>query len=239
MWSFFHNIAFCIMIKSIKNKLRKYLPIYYFQHSRSYAQDGEDMILKALYESKKDYKGFFVDVGAHHPVRYSNTKYFSKKGWKGINIEPTPTAIKAFEMFRKRDVNLNIGVGPERGKLKFYCFNEPALNSFSEEVSKRIDRESTKYKIIKEVDIDVLPLSDVFDNYLPPNSKIDFLTIDVEGLDFQVLLSNDWEKYKPEIILIEESIDVDDLSKSPIYTFLKEKGYRFFAKTPRTCFYRL
>lgn len=227
------------MIKAIKKVLLKYLPVNYFAYSKSYSQDGEDMILKAIYEHKKEYNGFFVDVGAHHPVRYSNTNYFYKRGWKGINIEPTPSAIGAFNTFRKRDVNLNIGIGPEKTKLKFYCFNEPALNSFSEEVSKRIDRESVKYKIIKELDIDVFPLSDVFDKYLPENTPIDFLSIDVEGLDYQVLLSNNWEKYKPAVILIEENVDVDKLKDSPIYAFLKGKGYSFFAKTLRTCIYRL
>jgi len=227
------------MIKPIKKALLKYLPVNYFEYSNSYSQDGEDMILKALFEQKKGYKGFFVDVGAHHPIRYSNTNYFYKRGWKGINIEPTPSAISAFNTFRRRDINLNIGIGPEKGKLKFYCFNEPALNSFSEEVSKKIDRESEKYKITKELDIDVLTLAEVFDRHLPTNKTIDFLSIDVEGLDYQVLLSNNWEKYKPTVILVEENINVDDLKNSPIYNFLKEKGYNFFAKTLRTCFYRL
>jgi FkbM family methyltransferase len=227
------------MIKAIKKVLLKYLPVNYFAYSKSYSQDGEDMILKAIYEQKKGYKGFFVDVGAHHPVRYSNTNYFYKRGWKGINIEPTPSAIGAFNTFRKRDINLNIGIGPEKTKLKFYCFNEPALNSFSEEVSKRIDAESGKYKIIKELDIDVLPLGDVLDLHLPANTTIDFLSIDVEGLDYQVLRSNNWDKYKPSVILVEENVNVDDLNHSPIYKFLKDKGYTFFAKTLRTCVYRL
>ena len=227
------------MIKKIKQMLIKYLPIAYFQYSKSYAQDGEDMILKAIYEQKKNYKGFFVDVGAHHPVRFSNTRYFYKRGWRGINIEPTPSAIQAFKTFRKRDINLNIGIGPQKGHLKFYCFNEPALNSFSKEVSERIHHESSKYKIINELDIEVLPLADVFDQYLPKGVTIDFMTVDVEGLDFQVLLSNNWEKYKPSILLVEESVDVDQLKESPIYNFLKEKGYHFFAKTLRTCIYRL
>jgi len=227
------------MIKAIKKVLLKYLPVNYFAYSKSYSQDGEDMILKAIYEQKKGYKGFFVDVGAHHPVRYSNTNYFYKRGWKGINIEPTPSAIGAFNTFRKRDINLNIGIGPEKTKLKFYCFNEPALNSFSEQVSKKIDAESGKYKIIKELDIDVLPLGDVLDQHLPVNTPIDFLSIDVEGLDYQVLLSNNWDKYKPGVILVEENVNVDDLNHSPIYQFLKGKGYSFFAKTLRTCVYRL
>ncbi|MEE1946808.1 FkbM family methyltransferase [Pedobacter sp. KR3-3] len=227
------------MIKNLKRILSKYLPVHYFQYSRSYSQDGEDMILKALFEQKKNYKGFFVDVGAHHPVRFSNTQYFYKRGWRGINIEPTPDAIKAFRLFRKRDINLNIGIGETRGELKFYCFNEPALNSFSKEVSMRVDAESNKYKIIKVLDIPVLPLAEVFDQYLPKGQTIDFLSIDVEGLDFQVLLSNNWELYKPSVILVEENVDVDAIKDSKIYTFLKEKGYSFFAKTLRTCVYRL
>lgn len=226
------------MINFLKQKLIKFLPTYYFQFSKSYSQDGEDMILKTLFEQKKGYKGFFVDVGAHHPVRFSNTKYFYNRGWRGINIEPTPDAIKAFKLFRKRDINLNIGIGPEKGNLTFHCFNEPALNSFSKEVSERIDRESDKYKIIQRLEIDVLPLSEVFDKHLPSGQKIDFISIDVEGLDFQVLQSNNWDKYEPEVILIEENVNIDEISKSPIYQFLKEKGYKFFAKTLRTCIYR-
>lgn len=227
------------MIKTLKKKLSKYLPVNYFIYSRSYSQEGEDMILKNLVGQNKGYKGFYVDVGAHHPVRFSNTRYFYKRGWSGINIEPTPNAIKAFHNFRKRDINLNIGVGKDKGKLKFFCFNEPALNSFSEEVSRRVDKESTKYKIIQELDIDILPLSEIFEKHLPQNTTIDFLNIDVEGLDYDVLLSNNWDKYKPKVILIEEHTEIDQLNNSPIYLFLKEKGYRFFAKTHRTCIYCL
>lgn len=222
----------------IKEQLQKILPTYYFQFSRSYSQDGEDMILKALFESKKGYKGFFVDVGAHHPVRFSNTKYFYDRGWKGINIEPTPNAIKAFKLFRKRDINLNIGIGSNEDSLTFYCFNEPALNSFSKEVSEKIHQSGGKYRIIKEEKIEVLPLAKVFDKYLPKGQTIDFISIDVEGLDYNVLLSNDWEKYQPEIILVEENVNVDELGNSPIYKFLKSKGYSFFAKTLRTCIYK-
>lgn len=222
----------------LKKLLTKLLPVHYFTSTASYSQDGEDMILKSIYEGKKGYRGFFVDVGAHHPVRYSNTRFFYKRGWRGINIEPTPSAIKPFKLFRKRDINLNIGVGGEKGSMKFYCFNEPALNSFSKEISEKIVRETPRYKIVKVVDIEVLPLSEVFDTYLPSGTKIDFMSIDVEGLDFEVVKSNNWEKYKPDVILVEESVNVDDLSHSPIYQFLKSKGYVFFAKTLRTCIYK-
>jgi hypothetical protein len=75
----------------------------------SYSQDGEDMVLKVFfYENKRKYEGFYIDVGAHHPFRFSNTAFFYQKGWRGINIEPTPDLIKKFKRYRKRDINLNV-----------------------------------------------------------------------------------------------------------------------------------
>jgi FkbM family methyltransferase len=223
---------------SLKKILLKYLPVNYFQSYVSYSQEGEDMVLRSFYEGQKKYKGFFVDVGAHHPYRFSNTLYFYKKGWRGINIEPTPGAIKAFKIFRKRDINLNIGISPVKDILTFYCFNEPALNGFSKEISEERNNAATNYKIIKEVAIQTLPLSEVFDNCLPQGQKIDFLTIDVEGLDLAVLQSNNWQKYKPAYIAVEDRIDFENLSKSEVYSYLKKQGYHLVAKTLRTLFFK-
>ncbi len=224
---------------SLKKILLKYLPVHYFEWHISYSQEGEDMVLRSFYEAKKNYKGFYVDVGAHHPYRYSNTNYFYKKGWKGINIEPTPGAIRAFKIFRKRDINLNIGISDKSDKLLFYCFNEPALNGFSKEVSEERDKTSTRYKIIEEIEVETQPLSAVLDKYLPKNQQIDFLSIDVEGLDLLVLKSNDWKKYKPAYILVEDSINFTSLADSEVHEFLEKQGYAIIAKTMRTLFFKL
>ena len=197
------------------------------------------MVLRSLFEGQKNYKGFFVDVGAHHPYRFSNTLHFYQKGWRGINIEPTPGAIKAFNTFRSKDINLNIGISDHQGKLTFYCFNEPALNGFSKELSEERNNTSKKYKIIKEVDVETYPLSDILDKYVPAGQKIDFLTIDVEGLDLMVLKSNNWDKYKPSYILVEDKIDFTNLSDSEVYRYLDERGYKMVAKTLRTLFFKL
>src|SRR5690606_16507344 len=161
----------------LKKLILKIFPFHYYRSYKSYSQEGEDMVLRSFYERKKNYKGFFIDVGAHHPYRFSNTMYFYKRGWRGINIEPTPTVIKLFRLFRKRDITLNTGISETHQKLKFYCFNEPALNGFSKEISEKRNQ-SGSYKIIKTVDIETFPLSEILDKHLPPNQKIDFLTID-------------------------------------------------------------
>lgn len=224
---------------NLKKVLLKYLPLDRFRSARSYSQEGEDMVLRSFYEGKKNYKGFYVDIGAHHPYRFSNTHYFYKKGWKGINVEPTPGAIKAFNLFRRRDINLNVGISSDIDTLTFYCFNEPALNGFSKEISEERDKTSSKYKIVKEVAITTYPLAHVLDKYLPSSQKIDFLTIDVEGLDLQVLKSNNWVKYKPSYILVEDRINFDNIRDSEIYVYLEEQGYQLVAKTLRTLFFKL
>jgi FkbM family methyltransferase len=224
---------------NLKKIILKYFPVDRFKSVKSYSQEGEDMVLRSFYEGKKKYKGYYVDIGAHHPYRFSNTLFFYQKGWRGINIEPTPGAIKAFNIFRHKDINLNIGISNRRDKLTFYCFNEPALNGFSKELSEERNNTSEKYKIIKEVEVETYPLAEILDKYLPARQKVDFLTIDVEGLDLMVLKSNNWNKYKPAYILVEDKIDFTNLSNSEVYKYLEEQGYQLVAKTLRTLFFKL
>src|SRR5690554_7725497 len=125
---------------SIRKRIRRWFPLDKFLSHRSYSQEGEDMVLRGFYEDKKNYRGFYIDIGAHHPFRFSNTMYFYKKGWKGINIEADPKALKLFNGFRKRDINLNIGISGIKQLLTSYSFNESALNGFSKEISLERDK---------------------------------------------------------------------------------------------------
>lgn len=206
---------------------------------KSYSQDGEDMILRSMFDDLGGRpNGFYIDIGALHPFRFSNTAYFYQLGWRGINIEPSPDAIRLFEQHRKNDINLNIGIGEKHEELTFYCFDEPALNSFSKELSEERNR-TTSYNITGTMPIKAYPLSDVLEKHLPAGQKIDFMSIDVEGLDMAVLQSNNWEKHKPEFVLAEDLIDVEHLQKSGVYNFLVSKNYRLKAKTERTLIFHL
>jgi FkbM family methyltransferase len=222
-----------------KKFILKHFPVDKFRFLKSYSQEGEDMVIRSFFEGKKNYKGYYVDVGAHHPYRYSNTLHFYQHGWQGINIEPTPGAVKLFNTFRRKDINLNIGISEKADKLTFYCFNEPALNGFSKEHSEEINRSNLPYRIIKEVEVETSPLGEVLDKYLPPGQNIDFLTIDVEGLDLMVLKSNNWSKYKPSFILVEDRIDFNNLNQSEVFNYLEAIGYQLVAKTFRTLFFKL
>ncbi|WP_206538015.1 FkbM family methyltransferase [Sphingobacterium deserti] len=212
----------------------KHIPVHKFFHYCSYAQDGEDMIIRSLYEHLKGYKGYYVDVGAHHPYRFSNTKYFYSKGWRGINIEPSPKALRLFRIFRSRDISLNIGVSDSPQELTYYCFNEPALNGFSKELSEYRNSAHARYHLIKTIVVKTLPLAQILDQYLPKGQKIDFLTIDAEGFDLIVLQSNDWTLYRPAFVLVEDAVDFLQLRDSAIYQLMAKVGYSLVAKTVRT-----
>lgn len=204
-----------------------------------YSQDGEDIILKEFFLSNKIEKGFYVDIGAHHPKRFSNTYMFYKKGWRGINIDAMPESMKLFNKKRKRDINLELGISEKEDNLTYYMFDESGLNGFSKEISELRDQNSN-YKLIGEKKIKTYPLSYILDKYLPQNQKIDFMNIDAEGLDLEVLKSNNWNKYKPAYILVEITInDLEEILKDEIYVFLKKMNYFLVSKTYRTCIFKL
>ncbi len=205
----------------------------------SYSQEGEDLIISRFFEGQP--KGFFVDIGAHHPKRFSNTYLLYMKGWTGINIDPMPGIMNLFNKTRPNDINLEIGISAEDSELTYYIFNERALNTFSKrEASIKAQIDPLKYFIVKEQVINTYPLSTILDRYLKNSShNIDLMSIDVEGLDLDVLISNDWIKYRPKLILVEElRTNIEMLFKnSEINKFLQSNNYSLYYRTYNTSFY--
>lgn len=202
----------------------------------SYSQEGEDLILKRIFEDQG--KGFYIDVGAHHPKRFSNTYLFYKKGWKGINIDATPGSMGEFRKIRPRDINLEKAISDKKEILKYYIFNEPALNTFSITEAKKKNG-LREFKIVEELEIQTFQLSEILKEFIQLEQKIDFLTIDVEGFDFKVLKSLDWSIHQPSVVLIEAlSLDVENLMTDEIYIFLKRKSYKLIAKTFNTLIFK-
>ncbi|OSQ31881.1 SAM-dependent methyltransferase [Thalassospira sp. MCCC 1A03138] len=196
-----------------------------------YSQEGEDAILARLFSAQKN--GFYVDVGAHHPRRFSNTFHFYQSGWTGINIEPNPSAEAVFKKQRPRDINLCVGVSDCPEKLVYYEFNDPALNTFDSDLAQSRD-ETVVYTILTTREVNVERLDSILEKHLPFGVDIDFMSIDVEGLDLKVLMSNDWVKYRPKCVLVEcllHEISFEYIQNSDVYSFLMSKGYVFFAKT--------
>ncbi len=189
-----------------------------------YSEFGEDFVAAVLLGFKKN--GTYVDIGAFQPKELSVTYYFYRKlDWSGITIEPNPAAKEKFESQRPRDQFVNQGVSNKESILNYYEFKDPTLNSFSEEVYK--NNEAT---FISKKEIKVSPLRDILATYLEEGSEIDLMNIDVEGLDREVLESNDWERFSPKVLVIEDhQFDPEHPLESEIVKFIKSKGYKLKA----------
>lgn len=226
-----------IRLKSCIFRLIKLFGMERLMYSNSsYSQEGEDMILRRYLDVGSP--GVYVDVGAHHPFRFSNTYFFYKNGWSGINIDPLPEVMNLFKATRPRDINLNVGVSKKSGTMSYYMFNEPALNTFDQTLAE--SRVSDVYKLIDTQEVRVAPLSTLLQQHGHAYDSIDFMSVDVEGHDLEVLKSNDWQKIRPKIVLVECLMpsSIDDLRADAVFNFMTGNGYKLVAKSLYSCFFK-
>jgi FkbM family methyltransferase len=199
-----------------------------------YAQEGEDMLLARLLEAEPT--GFYVDVGAHHPLRFSNTYVFYQRGWNGINIEADPDAVPLFRRLRPRDTHVQCGVSDRPGTLTYYRFEESALNTFDAGLAAE---RAGHWRTRASIQVPVTTLAEILSSHLPAGQAISFLSIDVEGHDLAVLRSNDWARYRPPYVLSESlRSSLATLDSDPQCRFMASVGYEAFAKTVNTVVYR-
>lgn len=207
--------------------LKKSLPFVGDASFKSYSGNGEDIILKEyLFKGKKN--GFFVDVGAFHPKIISNTFLLSKAGWRGINIEPNPQAYKLFQKYRPKDINLKLGVAEVASEKTYYNFSYSGANTFDVTVGEQKSEKDWNTVISKEK-LHCEPLKTILEMHVPANTEIDLLDIDVEGLDLEVLKSNDWNRFRPKVVLVEDKEFRQNPGQSDVYLFMLEQGYRFYS----------
>ncbi len=163
----------------------------------SYAQNREDVLLNRLFPESSS--GFYIDVGACHPVVHSVTKLFYERGWHGINIEPIPNLSAMLAQDRPRDVNLCAGLSNREGTSTLYeCVASVELSTFSEEQAEDLRRQGFE---LVEHSIPVTTLSRVCEEYA--GRTVDFLKIDVESYERQVLEGADWGRHRPRVVVIE------------------------------------
>ena len=232
------KIAKNIKVRINPKSFYSYSKEIYAHHVLSYSQEGEDQVLARFLEGQEN--GFYIDIGAHHPQRFSNTYHFYLNGWSGINIDAMPGSMDNFNKLRPKDINLEVAVSDVSEKLTYYEFNETALNGFSKELSEQRDG-LRDYRVVATHQMETRTLAEILDKYLPEGKKIDFMSVDVEGLDLQVLKSNNWEKYRPQFVLVEslktaKSIVV--LENSDIYAYIISREYHLCAKLFYTAFFK-
>jgi FkbM family methyltransferase len=182
-----------------------------FESGTYYSQFYEDYILAYVF---RDYKtGFYVDVGANDPNISNVTKYFYDRGWRGVNIEPLPEEFKKIVQARTRDKNYNVGISNTETTLTFYQAPLGALDQFSTFDKAEADNLTKKSGIVfKELSVPVTTLDKILQKANLP--EINFISIDVEGFEKQVIESINFSRYKPSVLCIEAT---EPSTESPSY----------------------
>jgi FkbM family methyltransferase len=196
--------------------------------SPTYSTGGEDALLNYLFGFRN--QGFFVDVGAFHPIHSSNTYLFYLKGWRGINIDARPGSMDAFDRVRPRDINLVRAISSGHETLTYAAMGDhPSMNSFSDEFMGALQ---TRDLVTSRTPIETVPLAHVLAEHLPVGQEIDFMTIDVEGMELQVLSSNDWTLHRPSLVLLESFAPLgEELFAGEVASYMAGQRYRMILKT--------
>lgn len=185
---------------------------------KSYGQFGEDAVIQALI---KKAKGTYVDVGAYHPTLYSNTYALYRRGWHGVTIDPNKDMIRLHTLIRPRDTSIHTAIG-ESGVGTYYRYSDGAFNTLSTADSE--ERKKNSYlKLLGTDEVTFQSLGDILKEQ--KISEIDFLNIDVEGKDFEVLQSHDWSIPTHVIAVEDDGFKIQNASVCKTYSLLSEKGY--------------
>ncbi len=219
------TLVHCVLSHLSGNEIPKSLLDYFENISDAclhYSQEGEDVVLARILPQDKI--GFFVDIGAHHPVRFSNTYALYRKGWRGINVDATPGCMHAFNRLRPEDINIESAISDFETPMTFHMFKEGALNTFDTSLAK--EYVDSGWALESTIELRPRTLSSILDQYLPTGKPIDLLSIDVEGKEMEVLKSNDWHSYCPDFIVLEVlSTPFASLKSHDAVVFLADKGY--------------
>lgn len=166
---------------------------------KSFSQNKEDLIIEKILKRKlKSY----IDIGSNHPVKFNNTYRSYLFGARGVNVEPNLALIKNYRQLRPKDKNLQIGIARQKSISTFYQLDPDVDSTFSlKQVQNKVIHGchlTAKYQV------KILTLKNIFRKYFN-HKNIDLLSIDTEGYDFQILQSNNWHKYRPKVICIEDN----------------------------------
>lgn len=231
-----------LLPKSLIRVIRDSLESLPFMWSRKYyGQFGEDAVLQNILREKawqraakenaseiRSDRGFYVDIGAFAPIQHSNTYWFYRRGWRGINVDATPGSMRIFRWVRRRDINLELAVSGRAGEITYYCWGVPnVMNTTSKETAEQVVKQGGEQP--EKLTIQARTLEHILDEHLPKNQTIDFLSTDVEGHNLEVMKSNNWDKYKPRLVLVEADenySNLEEITNSELSLFLKGKRYR-------------
>ena len=202
--------------------------LYYEKYAKkSYSLSNIDVVIDYIFKGIK--KGIYIDIGCNHPIKHNNTYLLHKRGWRGINVDSDKTSIKLFNRYRKNDHNIRNIVSDNTDLKKLYFYHDrSAINTLSKElVDKRLIKPK---KIIEEKST---TLNKIIENSPFKDKKINLLTIDVEGHEYNILKNFNFSNYKIDLIVVEfleKKLDIVEIFKQSLDAVIKSNIYNLLTK---------
>jgi FkbM family methyltransferase len=206
--------------------------IYELRHYQksNYSQFNEQETLSRIVQQPT---GIYVDVGAGRPITGSNSFFLYRRGWVGICIDPIRNNQILHKILRPRDIFLKVICG-RKAESVFYLFNPYEYSTTLEQVAINVmDKYGDEIKLISRYPIASLSLSEILRRQ--EVKQIDFLNIDTEGADLEVLKSLDWSVWKPLVIAIEAW----PAAEKQVADYLFQLGYQFVQSCGPTLIFKL
>ncbi|CAN5489583.1 hypothetical protein BH10ACI2_BH10ACI2_03810 [soil metagenome] len=232
-----HSMLRKLVPSGIKEKLRSKLyelvnPPSYDRYLRSYSQAGEDRIVFNLFNSMGISNPTYLDIGANLPILNNNTYLFFEGGSSGVCVEPDPALFHHLSAVRKTDKCLNIGITyDDRREADFFVFDLPSLNTLSKSEAD-FRAKNGSHKVVKVIKVPLKTINEVIDENF--DRTPDFISIDVEGLDLEILSSLDLKKHRPAAVCVETvtySENRTERKMTEIDDFMTSNGYFVYADT--------
>ncbi|WP_440655884.1 FkbM family methyltransferase [Candidatus Pelagibacter sp. HIMB1509] len=228
-----------ILPDSIFYKMYLYYNLYIrnkaYKKRKSYSQDQEDLFINSYFKNIDN--GFYLDIGCYHPIKYSNTALLYNRGWRGINIDMNQTSIDLFKILRKKDKNICAAISSTNKEVtQFIDHLFSPINTIDKNFSQIISKKF-KIKPFSEKNIFTNTLNEILEKYKIQITKIDFLNIDVEGHDYEVLRGINLCNFKPKIICIEIDNHEKNLNKENIQIYLKKLNYKIIKRIGFNAFF--
>ncbi|MFC3880874.1 FkbM family methyltransferase [Algoriphagus namhaensis] len=170
----------------------------------------------------------YLDIGCFEPVTFSNTYFFYLRGWVGLVVDPNPSLGSLFQKIRPKDTFVNKGIGAEAGILKYYRLPQKMSSMNTFDYSFLEQNGLVKY-IESEIDIPITTMKEIVEEFGNAH-KLDILDVDVEGLDLEVLQSNDWEYFRPKLVMVETDSSIEEDLGGEVYNYMVSKEYSLISK---------
>jgi len=204
---------------------------------QSFSWEGEDVLARKILIDVFGMKhGRYLDIGAHHPFNLSNTALFYSEGWRGINVDAMPGSMEEFKLHRPEDVNIESPVAPTPGVLRFTVFNDPGLNGFVDD--QQIEAHKLRgIEVLGQFELQCKTVESLLNEHCVSN--IDLMSIDVEGLDGEILATFPFHRVRPKLIITEVLAchSASDVKRTLSHKVLRRKGYMLFSRLHMSCIY--